>query len=103
MQLEHLAAIGNCQYAALIERTGSVVWCCLPRFDSEPVFGQLLDPHGGHFLIGAADGSAGTQTYLENTNVLQTVFTAPGGRFRVLDFAPRFEQHERVYRPTQLF
>ena len=26
-----------------------------------------------------------------------------GGTFRVLDFAPRFLQHDRVFRPTQLF
>jgi GH15 family glucan-1,4-alpha-glucosidase len=102
MQLEALGLIGNCQYAALVDPTGTVVWCCLPRFDSEPVFGALLDPDGGRFQVGAADGSAGTQRYLENTNVLETVFTAPGGRARVVDFAPRFERHGRIHRPTQL-
>jgi GH15 family glucan-1,4-alpha-glucosidase len=103
MQLEDLSLIGNCQYAALIDRRGAIVWCCLPRFDSEPVFGELLDSDGGSFLVGAADGSPGTQRYLENTNILETVFDAPGGRFRVLDFAPRFQQHSRMFRPTQLF
>ena len=103
MQLEDLGLIGNCQCAALIDRLGAVVWCCLPRFDSDPVFGLLLDPNGGRFLVGAADGSAGTQQYLDNTNVLETTFDAPGGRFRLLDFAPRFEQHGRMFRPTQLF
>jgi GH15 family glucan-1,4-alpha-glucosidase len=103
MQLEHLGLIGNCQCAALIDRSGGIVWCCLPRFDSEPVFGLLLDPQGGQFLIGAADGSPGEQRYLENTNVLETRFEAPGGRFRVVDFAPRFELHGRMFRPTQLF
>ena len=38
---------------------GAVVWCCLPRFDSEPVFGSLLDPQGGRLLVGAADGAPG--------------------------------------------
>jgi GH15 family glucan-1,4-alpha-glucosidase len=102
MQLEHLGVIGNCQYAALVERTGAIVWCCLPRFDSEPVFGSLLDPDGGSFTVGAADHTPGTQRYLENTNVLETVFDAPGGRFRVLDFAPRYELHGRIFRPTQI-
>jgi GH15 family glucan-1,4-alpha-glucosidase len=59
IQLEHLGLIGNCQCAALVDRSGAIVWCCLPRFDSEPVFGALLDPDGGRFLIGAADGSPG--------------------------------------------
>ncbi|MCK9193369.1 MAG: glycoside hydrolase family 15 protein [Nevskia sp.] len=102
MNLENLGLIGNCQYSALISNNGSVVWCCLPRFDSEPVFGSLLDPDGGDFSIAPADGGSGRQRYLENTNVLETVFDAPGGRFRVLDFAPRFSQNERMFRPTQL-
>jgi GH15 family glucan-1,4-alpha-glucosidase len=103
MQLEHLGLIGNCQFSALIERNGAVVWCCLPQFDSEPVFGKLLDPDGGSFLVGTPDGRAGQQQYLPNTNVLETVFDTPTGRFRVVDFAPRFEQHGRMFRPTQLF
>lgn len=102
MRLEDLGLIGNCHFSALVERTGSIVWCCLPRFDSEPVFGKLLDPDGGDFAIGPADGSAGTQRYLDNTNILETRFSGPSGHFRILDFAPRFLQHERMYRPTQL-
>ena len=101
MQLEHLGLIGNCQCAALIDGRGAMVWACLPRFDAEPVFGSLLDPDGGDFLIGAADESAGVQRYLDNTNILETTFEAPGGRFRVIDFAPRFEQNERIFRPAQ--
>jgi GH15 family glucan-1,4-alpha-glucosidase len=104
MRLEDLGLIGNCQFSALIERTGSVVWCCLPRFDSEPVFSTLLDAgEGGLFQIGPADTSAGTQRYLENTNVLETVFDTPEGGVRLLDFAPRFSQYDRIFRPTQLF
>jgi hypothetical protein len=30
--------IGNCAYSALVDERGSIVWCCLPRFDSDPVF-----------------------------------------------------------------
>src|SRR5687767_9497803 len=102
MQLEDLGLVGNCQFAALIHAGGDVVWCCLPRFDSEPVFGQLLDPDGGRFGISAADGTAGRQAYIDNTNVLETTVEAPGGTLRVIDFAPRYEHHGRIYRPTQL-
>jgi GH15 family glucan-1,4-alpha-glucosidase len=102
MQLEDLGLIGNCQLSALIERSGSVVWCCLPQFDSEPVFGRLLDPSGGEFAIEPADGQKGRQRYLENTNILETVFDAPGGQFRIIDFAPRFSQQDRMFRPTLL-
>src|SRR3954447_10100757 len=104
MRLEHLGLIGNCQFSALIHRSGNIVWCCLPRFDSEPVFGSLLDcENGGKFLVGPADGGDGTQRYLSNTNILETVFQTPDGSFRILDFAPRFVQHERAFRPTQLY
>lgn len=102
MRLEDLGLIGNCQYSALVERSGSVVWCCLPRFDSPPVFGRLLDPQGGDFSVAPANGSSGLQRYVENTNVLETVFDQPEGRFRILDFAPRFVQYDRIFRPTQL-
>jgi GH15 family glucan-1,4-alpha-glucosidase len=102
MNLETLGLIGNCQYSALISNEGKVVWCCLPRFDSEPVFGRLLDEDGGTFSVGTPDGSPGVQRYLPNTNVLETRFTTSEGSFRVLDFAPRFAQYDRFFRPTQL-
>lgn len=103
MRLEDLALVGNCQISALIERSGAIVWCCLPRFDSEPVFGALLDEHeGGRFTVAAADGRPGTQRYLDNTNVLETVFEDGDGSFRVLDFAPRFSLYDRMFRPAQL-
>jgi len=102
MLLEELGLVGNCQFSALIANTGSVVWCCLPRFDSEPLFGSLLDPEGGEFSVAPADGRSGRQSYVENSNVLATEFDAADGRFRILDFAPRFSQRERMFRPTQL-
>jgi GH15 family glucan-1,4-alpha-glucosidase len=103
MRLEDLGLIGNCQIAALVERTGNLVWCCLPRFDSEPVFGALLDSRdGGHFAVGPADGSPGAQQYIDNTNVLETTFRTSDGAFRLVDFAPRFLQHARAFRPTQI-
>jgi GH15 family glucan-1,4-alpha-glucosidase len=103
MRIEDLALIGSCQYAALTSRDGAVVWCCLPRFDAEPVFSSLLDhENGGQFLIGAAGGELGTQRYQTNTNVLETVFRTADGAFRVIDFAPRFFVAERSFRPTTL-
>jgi len=102
MRLEDLGLIGNCQASALVERSGSIVWCCLPRFDSEPVFGKLLDEAGGDFSIAPAAGGMGRQRYVANTNILETEFDTADGRFRVTDFAPRFMQNERNFRPTQL-
>jgi GH15 family glucan-1,4-alpha-glucosidase len=102
-RLEDIGVIGNCQYSALIDKTGAVVWCCLPRFDAEPVFSSLLDEkEGGFFRIGPANGEQGAQSYLPNTNILETVFTTSTGSFRIIDFAPRFMQFDRPFRPAQL-
>jgi len=103
-RLEDIGLVGNGQYAAHVASDGDVVWCCLPRFDAEPVLASMLDPaRGGHFLVGPSAGGHGRQRYLPNTNVLATEFSDGQGAFRVIDFAPRFEQHQRAFHPTQLF
>ena len=103
MRLEDLGVIGNCQFSALVHTSGEIVWCCMPRFDSEPICSTLLDrQEGGRFFIGPATGEIGTQRYLRNTNILETVFQTSSGSFRVVDFAPRFMQFDRAFRPTQL-
>ena len=103
MRLEDLGLIGNCQYSALVGNDGAVAWCCLPRFDADPIFAKLLDERdGGHFTVAPAGGGTGVQRYLENTNVLETRFETSDGAFRVIDFAPRFTLHDRSFRPTKL-
>jgi GH15 family glucan-1,4-alpha-glucosidase len=103
MNLADLGLIGNCQLSALVRRDGSIVWSCMPRFDSPPIFASLLDDSdGGRFTIGPTAHEAGVQRYLPNTNVLETRFETKDGTFRVLDFAPRFMQWERSFRPTKL-
>jgi len=74
----------------------------MPAFDSEPIFGKLLDSEGGSFLISGARNERGTQTYIPNTNVIATRIETADGVFRVIDFAPRFFQHGRSFRPTQI-
>ncbi len=53
-------------------------------------------------MVGAACGETGTLRYMPNTNILETTFRTPSGSFRVIDFAPRFMQYGRAFRPTQL-
>ncbi|MFN7684523.1 MAG: glycoside hydrolase family 15 protein [Oligoflexia bacterium] len=98
--------IGNCQVSALVSRHGALEWLCLPRPDSEPVFGRLLDPKGGHFAVELEDydSSLSVQRYIENTNVLVTELSnARGDKIRITDFCPRYEQFGRMYRPAQIF
>ncbi len=96
--------IGNCAYLALIDTHANVGWLCWPRFDSSFLFGGLLDQQkGGEFSIKpATDQYESRQYYLENTNILVTEFTCSDGVFKVVDFAPRFYQYERYYKPLML-
>ena len=97
-----LAIIGNCSFSALL-RDGSVEWMCWPRPDSSFVFGPLLDrERGGAFVVEGLDATEVWQEYLENTNVLRTVFRTPQGAFELIDFAPRFFQFDRSFKPPML-
>lgn len=99
-----LGIIGNCGYMALINKNGNVDWMCWPKFDSSFVFGRLLDEKkGGEFYVRPADlNYKSTQEYIENTNILKTIFTTSEGSFEVIDFAPRFLQYDRHYYPLML-
>src|SRR5688572_11906614 len=95
--------IGNCQGSALVSGGGSIDWLCLPRPDSAPVFGRLLDPDGGAFLISSSGPAQTRQRYLPNTAVIETTFTLKdGSSFTLTDFMPRFERNGRVQRPLQI-
>ena len=98
-----MGVVGNCSYMAYIDSRANVRWMCLPRFDSSFVFGSLLDEKkGGAFSITPAGEFTSKQYYIKNTNILCTEFTAPDGRFRVVDFAPRFSHFARSFRPLML-
>ncbi len=81
------ALIGDCHAAALVSRTGSIDWCCMPRFDSGSVFGRLLDwDRGGHCAIAPRSaGTASFRSYVEDTLVLVTTFRDRGGEARLID------------------
>ncbi len=98
------ALIGNCSYQALVDQTAKIDWLCWPRFDSSPVFGGVLDAEkGGFFSVQpAGDAWTSTQEYIPNTNIITTVFESDRGVFEVIDFAPRFRQFARHYKPNML-
>ena len=103
-----LFPIGNCAVSALIDRCGRFVWACAPRIDSDPVFSSLLgglepgDPAAKGTWEVAVDGAKTVeQAYLRNTPILRTVITdADGASVEVIDFAPRYQQYGRNFRPT---
>jgi len=97
--------IGNCAFLAHINKNTNVDWLCWPKFDSTFIFGGLLDKtKGGEFSIRPEGEYTSEQHYLENTNVLITeISPKSGGKYRITDFAPRFYQHQRYYKPLMLF
>jgi GH15 family glucan-1,4-alpha-glucosidase len=104
----NLAMIGNCAISALIDLRARIVWSCMPRFDGDPVFCALLDSSRG---IGP-DGTMAVelehfehseQRYDEGTAILRTrLFDSSGMGIEIVDFAPRFLERDRMFRPAQL-
>lgn len=105
MNRYNFGVVGNCSYLAYIDTMANVNWLCLPRFDSSFIFGSLLDrKKGGEFSIRPKNNNCKSrQYYLKNTNILATEFEMPEGKFRVVDFAPRFSQYDRYFKPLMLF
>ena len=100
-----LAVIGNGRTAALVNPMARIVWWCFPRFDGDPVFCRLVsgDEEKG-FTDVVLDGFVSAHSeYVRNTAIVTTVLTdKDGGAIRITDFAPRFQNYERTFRPPQL-
>jgi len=105
MRTLDLALIGNCTVGALVDARASITWGCFPRFDGDPVFCALLKDSDdyGFFAVELADCERTEQHYLENTAILLTrLYDRHGGAVEVTDFAPRFGQYGRTFRPMML-
>jgi GH15 family glucan-1,4-alpha-glucosidase len=100
-----VGVIGNCAFSALVDARARIVWCCLPRFDGDPVFNALLDPggEGSAFALEIENFSHSKQWYEHNTAVLRTqLFDTSGQAIEITDFAPRFYRRSRFFRPMTL-
>ncbi|HEY3055777.1 MAG TPA: glycoside hydrolase family 15 protein [Thermoanaerobaculia bacterium] len=90
------AIIGDARSAALISRDGSIDWLCWPRFDSRSVFARILDAgKGGYFSIAPSIPFSSKRRYLEETNVLETIFETDQGSVRLLDLMPAFTEQQK--------
>ena len=88
-RLEEYGLIGNLATCALVGRDGSIDWCCFPHLESPSVFAAILDSdQGGHFYVRPHSHDGGKQTYVGNTNVLQTTFQTAMGSVSITDFMP---------------
>ncbi|NVK34240.1 MAG: glycoside hydrolase family 15 protein [Rhodobacteraceae bacterium] len=102
-----LAMIGNCSYAGLLDKMGTYVWACLPRFDGDPVFHSLLGTNGeqgdGAFSIELDGAVRSEQEYVPNTAIVKTrIYDDNGNAIELTDFAPRLITKGRMFRPNAI-
>ncbi len=102
----NVGVIGNCAFSALVDARGRIVWCCLPRFDGEPVFNALLRSAARTAAPGPSrsrTSRAAEQGYEPNTAVLRTrLYDNAGQGVEITDFAPRFHSRRRMFRPLTM-
>jgi GH15 family glucan-1,4-alpha-glucosidase len=98
-RIENYGLISNMQGSALVSRSGSLDWLCLPRFDSDACMAALLgrDDHGCWTIDLACDELKHTERrYREDTMILETELACSAGRVRLIDFMPM--NHHSVVR-----
>jgi GH15 family glucan-1,4-alpha-glucosidase len=85
------AFISDCHSVALVSKTASIDWCCMPRLDTGSTFGRILDwDRGGYCAIRPTAAYESQRAYVEDTLVLETTFRSRGGEARLTDcFAMR--------------
>ena len=104
----NIGLVGNCQVASFIDERATMVWACMPQFDSDPVFCRLLRDDSeadlpGFFEVELVNFSHSEQAYQTNTAILDTVlYDTNGGAVRITDFAPRYAYVGRMFTPMML-
>ena len=88
------ALLSDCRTAALVSSRGSLDWLCLPDFDSQSVFGRLLDETAGHWFICPEGVTRVRRQYAESTMVLETTFDTNSGT-AILTDAMALGEHDR--------
>jgi GH15 family glucan-1,4-alpha-glucosidase len=90
LRIEDHGLIGDLETAALVDRSGSVDWLCLPRFDSASCCTALLgEPRHGHWTLWPeGEVLRATRRYRPGTLVLETDLELAGGSVRLVDFMP---------------
>ncbi len=97
-RIEDYALIGNLRTAALVDRTGSIDWLCVPRFDSGACLAALLGTNeNGRWLLAPQGGVKQVRRkYRDDTLILETEFETESGVATVIDFMPIAERPEQV-------
>ncbi|MGA7878834.1 MAG: glycoside hydrolase family 15 protein [Desulfoferrobacter sp.] len=81
--------IGDCHSAALISKSGSIDWCCMPRIDSGSCFARILGwEQGGYCQICPTKEYQTSRKYIDDTLVLKTIFRTEDGKVQLIDCFP---------------
>lgn len=89
-KIEDYALIGDCETAALVDRSGSINWLCWPDFSSSACFCALLgtEKNGYWKICPAGEDWKVTRKYRDHTLILETTFENADGCVRLIDFMP---------------
>jgi GH15 family glucan-1,4-alpha-glucosidase len=86
LPLEDHGLIGDGNTAALVGRDGAIVWLCVPRFDSPPLFCRILDAaRGGAFTITPEGLVESRQLYEPDSGVLVTQMRSQSALIELVD------------------
>jgi GH15 family glucan-1,4-alpha-glucosidase len=101
--IEDYGIIGDTHTTALVSKSGSIDWLCLPRFDSAACFAALLgDERNGRWLITpASEVSSVHRSYQGDSLVLETEFRTADGVVRLVDCMPPRERAPDVARVVE--
>ena len=84
--------IGDCHTAALVSRYGSIDWYCPGGLHALAVFRRLRDAaKGGYCTVAPAGEFQAERHYVQDTNILETVFTAGQAKMCITDFMPVYQ------------
>jgi GH15 family glucan-1,4-alpha-glucosidase len=85
--IEDYGLLGDTRTAALVDSDGSVDWLCLPRFDGQPVFGQLIGgaAAGSFRLAPAHPAEVVARGYRPDTATLETTWRTDTGRLTLTE------------------
>jgi GH15 family glucan-1,4-alpha-glucosidase len=85
--IENYGLIGDTRAAALVSTDGAIDWFCVPRFDGEPVFGQLVGGRkAGTFRTGpSAPAAVVERRYRRHSATLETTWRVGQGRLTLTE------------------